>query len=291
MRLSVIVTSYRSPDVLEACLVSLAAQPEAGEIVVADGSPEDPTPRLRALFPSVRVVRFTEPTSVPRMRWTTLGETRGDVVAATEARCVPSPTWCRELLAAHEANGDVPAIGGPVAVAPGATAFELGLYFSEYGQHSPGAPAAGLSGANLSYKRAALERERDLLDAGAWETLLHERFRERGLRLVRCEATVTFHNTMTRGTALAQRFHYGRGYAADRVASTRAPLPVRLLRAASCPLLPVAFGARLARSARVAGLGAAFVKGLPWLLVLSTAWALGEAVGYLRGADPRPRIF
>ena len=35
----------------------------------------------------------------------------------------------------------------------------------------------------------------------------------------------------------------------------------------------------------------AFVRALGWVALLNAAWSAGEAVGYLFGPDPRPRIF
>ena len=80
-------------------------------------------------------------------------------MAAVEARCVPASDWCARIETAHAAFPEAPAIGGSVAVAEGASARDLGLYFCEYGLYVPPAQEGitrDLSGANLSYKRAAL---------------------------------------------------------------------------------------------------------------------------------------
>jgi hypothetical protein len=289
--LSVIVTSYNAPRTLRECLDSLSAQPLAREIVVADCSPENPAGSLAAVFPSVRFLHFEGERAVPQLRWAALSETRGEIVAAVEGRCVPASDWCAELLRAHEAFPEVPAIGGPVGIAPPASAFDLGLYFSEYGLFCPPLQAgetARLSGANLSYKRAALEESRDLLDAGAWETLLHDRWRKQGRSLRLCPATVVFRNTMAPGEATRQRFHYGRGYAADRVAGASAP--ARLLYAAASPILPPLLTWRAARRAWATNCRAPFLRSLPWLLFLNAAWAAGEATGYLAGKSPENRL-
>jgi hypothetical protein len=192
----------------------------------------------------------------------------------------------------HAKHPQAAVIGGPVASAPDSGAFEHGLYFCEYGAFAPpvrNGPAPALTGANLCYKREALDEGRDLIGRGAWETFLHERWRrqEREMRL--CEASVTFHNTMTRGAALRQRFHYGRGYAADRALHELGG--GRFLYALLSPLLPLVLTARSARQAFAKGRGGAFARALGWVVVLQTAWSLGEAVGYFAGSDPKPRIF
>ncbi len=290
--LSVIVTSCGAPGTLRECLASLCAQPLAREIVVADCSPENPAGSLAAVFPSVRFLHFEGRRTVPQLRWSALSHTRGEIVAAVEGRCVPASDWCAELVSAHEAFPAVPVIGGPVEIASPASAFDLGLYFSEYGLFCPPVAAgetAKLSGANLSYKRAALEGSRDLLDSGAWETLLHERWRRQGRSLRLCAATVVFRNSMSRNEATRQRFRYGRGYAADRVAGASAP--ARFLYAAASPVLPPLLTWRAARRAWATHRRAPFLRSLPWLLFLNTAWASGETAGYIAGKSSEDRIF
>jgi hypothetical protein len=290
--LSVIVTSYGSPDVLKKCLASLGAQPSAWEIVVSDCSPESPELALGGLFPDVRFLHSKKTLTVPELRWGALRECKGDLVAAVEGRCVPSDTWCSDLVRAHETFPDAPAVGGPVDIARPASAFDLGLYFSEYGAFAPPLaeePVTRISGANLSYKRFRLEENPDLLGSGAWETLLHDRWTAAGLRLRLSSARVTFQNTLSRRAALAQRFHYGRGYASDRVAG--AGILERLLHAGFCPLLPFLLIARVVEPARRSGMSRDLVRALPWLLALDAAWSAGELVGYLFGKSAARRIF
>jgi hypothetical protein len=239
----------------------------------------------------VRVIHVPRRLTVPALRWSAVPHTRGDLIAAIEGRSVPSDTWCADLVAAHARAPQAPAVGGPVELAPGASAFDWGLYFSEFAAFAPPlpeGPAPQLSGANLSYKRAALEGSRDLMDQGLWEAALHERWRSRGEPLWISPARVVFHNGMTRSDAIRMRFHYGRSYAADRFAGRRGPAVAYALLA---PALPALITWRAARHAARAGLTSRFVAGLPWLLVLNTAWAAGEMTGYLLGRAAEPEIF
>ena len=292
MRLSVLVTSYESPESLRSCLESLTRQPLADEILVADASERDPSTTLARFFPSVRFLHLPDLVTVPALRWAALRRSSGEIVAAVESRCVPAADWCETILAAHERNPDAPAIGGPVGIMQGASTFDLGLYFSEYGLFVPPAaegPARRLSGANLSYKREALERARDLLDAGAWETLLHERWLREGRRLLLCSAEVAFHNTMRPAKALLQRFHYGRGYAADRIAGRS--FAVRPFFAAATVLLPFLLTARSASHARRSPWRGRFLRALPWLILMNLFWSAGELAGYVTGEPGSPRNF
>src|SRR5260370_1485446 len=178
MSLSVIVTSYGSPDSLRRCLEALVGQKEAEENMGADCSTDGPSPISSALCPSVRFISFSQRRTVPQMRWEAFRHTTGPIVAAIESRCRPASDWCAALLRAHEAWPDAPAAGGPVVCSAPASKLDQGLYVCEYGLYAPPAPGTAvqqLSGAALSYKRQALECQKDLLDAGAWETLIHER--------------------------------------------------------------------------------------------------------------------
>lgn len=269
----------------------MTAQPDASEIVVADCSPEDPTETVRARYPQVRVVRAPRPLSVPALRWSALPFTTGDIVAAVEGRSVPALDWCAELARAHASHPDAPAVGGPVTLKPGATAFDWGLYFSEFAPFAP--PIASralphLSGANLSYKRAALLAERDLLDDGQWETVIHERWQRQGKPFAMSSGAVEFRNGMTVADALRMRFHYGRSYAANR---WRGGSALRWVYAAGAPVLAVLLTLRAARAARDAGLTHRFVAALPWVGALNAFWAAGEMTGYLFGRSSRPHIY
>src|SRR5260370_33083277 len=122
MSLSVIVTSYGSPDSLRRCLEALVGQKEAEEIIVADCSTDDPSPIFSALFPSVRFISFSQRRTVPQMRWEAFRHTTGPIVAAIESRCRPASDWCAALLRAHHAWPDPPASARPTArYAPSST--------------------------------------------------------------------------------------------------------------------------------------------------------------------------
>jgi len=288
--LSVIITSYRSRQILDACLTSLSAQPGASEIVVADCSPDDPSDVLHARFPRVRVIHAPRKMTVPALRWSVLPFTSGEIVAAVEGRSVPASDWCAELLRTHALNPDAPAVGGPVVLKPGASRFDWGLYFSEFAPFAPSIAALALpqlSGANLSYKRAALEAARDLLDEGQWETALHARWHGQDRAVAMSSGAVVFHNGMSVRDAFRMRFHYGRSYAANRFGGSS----LRWLYAAGASLLPLVLTWRGGRAAGRAGLMGPFVAAFPWVAAFNAAWAAGEMAGYLFGRSTRPHIY
>lgn len=289
MSLSVIVTSYQTPRGLARCLESLTSQKAAGEIVVSDCSPVNPAIELGPRFPGVRFLHFPVKRTVPELRWAALRETSGELVAAMESRCVPTATWCAELVAAHATHPGAPVAGGPVSMLPGGSLRDLAIYLCEYGAFAPpvveGA-SAQLSGANLCYRRSALLECGDLLDAGVWEALIHERWKAQGRPLWLCGASIAFENTMPLGETFAQRFHYGWSFASERVAGQ--PRAEAILRAAGAPLIPVVLIGRLLQSARQKGFVGQVLRAFGWIVVFQAIWAAGECAGYLLGA-PRER--
>jgi hypothetical protein len=291
VRLSVIVISYH-PGWLGACLRALVDQPQADEIIVSDCSGVDPAPALAGRFPRVRFLHFDKKRSVPELRWAALPFATGEIVASLEARSIPAADWCDNLVRGHLDYPAAPAVGGPIALATPASPRDWGLYFSEYGRLAPpmrSGPTAELSGANVSYKRADLDAARDLIDAGRWDTLLHDRWRAQGRSLVLTPATVYFRHALDSAAAFRQRFAYGRGYAATRVEAL--PIWRRLLYAAGCGVLPALLTVRLARSLRSKGLLYRFWRGILWLVAFNAVWAAGEMSGYLFGQSRRVEIY
>jgi len=286
--LSVVVASYNSPTTLERCLESLEAQLlPADELIVADCSSQDPRQVFHREFVNVRFLRFDRPMTIPELRREGTKSSHGEIVALTEGRLVPSKDWAAMLCVAHTTHPKAPAVGGPLTSDP-ASAFDAAVFFCEYGLHmSPAAdgPASLLSGGNVSYKRWALDLFADLLEAAAWEPFWHQRLAAHGHGLLRSDgALVTYHNSLNPGQFLSQRYHYGRWFAALRLAGPR-----RLLQAALSPLVPPLLTFRLARLAFARGRGGSFLRSLPWILLFQSAWAWGEFCGYLFGKGSSDR--
>ena len=292
---SVVVVSFNAPELLARCLAALDPQ-GAEEVVVVDASREDPASALNERFSNVKFVHFSEPRSIPELRWEGARRTRGDVIAMLECSMEPPPTWVETLRDAHR-DGPAAVVGGPVAFegGPAVSAFQWADFFYEYGRHM--APksdgfAKELTGANCSYRRSALEECVDLMEQGSWEGAIHDRLRSRGEELWRASGAIVCYRGQPRFTTLArQRFHYGRWHAGERRASMS--LPQRVVKAALCPTVPVVLYWRLWKSlgakpeARMQSL-----RGLGWLGLSYCLWALGEACGYLLGSgSSRGRIF
>jgi hypothetical protein len=208
------------------------------------------------------------------------------VVATTEDHFVFDDDWCRRIVEAHRATPCV-AIGGAVENGSRERLVDWAAYLCEYGQFMrpfrPGA-VTDLPGPNVSYKRAALLRAcGDLLDRGAWEHRLYERLRSRGMALHADPAIVAHHaKRFGFGEFVAQRYHFGRSFAAGRVAG--ASRARRACFVAISPCLPGLFLWRYARAVlRRRRLVGTLVLAFPLLAVFAGAWSAGECVGYAFG--------
>jgi glycosyltransferase involved in cell wall biosynthesis len=285
---SVVVVSYNTPRTLEQCLASLSRQP-AAEILVMDCSDTDPGVSLGARFPAVQFRHFDGRLSIPQLRREGIHAAKGEIVALTESWMEPCAGWVESLIEAHREYADVPAVGGPIAfpcAGAAASRLEWADYFSEYGEHIPGAAGGRevstterISGANCSYKRWAIEECRDLVDQAAWEPLIHERLLKRGHELKRAAgARVCYERPARLAELLRRRFRHGRGHGAER---SRGQSGIeRIARGGAAPLVPWVMLGRLRRGLpRTPGLRRRFWEATGWILALNAAWALGEAAG------------
>ena len=283
-----IVTSYESADALRTCLSALSPQAEWDEIVVSDCSRADPARELAERFPEVKVLHLDEPVTVPQLRWRALAETSGEVVAVLESQAIPAGDWCARTLQAHEASPAAPACAGEVTHREGSSPLGLGVYLCEYAAFAPPVESADtVSGLNCSFKRDQLERCADLLDAGVWESELCELWRREGKPLAPSQARVVFNNTLDWKTAIAQRYHYGRDYAAGRGLGAGR----RTMYAVGSVVLPLLLTCRNLLAARRKGLLWRLAAGLGWALTLNAAWAVGEFMGYTLSRASRQRSF
>ena len=297
---SVVVVSYNSPLTLELCLASLSQQ-RVREVLVVDCSDRDPAAALGGRFPQVRFRHLEHKSAIPQMRWEGIRESCGEIVAITESWMVPCGDWVAALEECHRRHPSAAVVGGPVGFPLGgqtASALAWADYLSEYGHYLPlpqgtsEADCGELPGPNCSYKRGALDECHELWAQGAWEPFVHAALKQKGYRLLYAgRALVRYHRPVTAGQALRQRYHYGRGFAAER--SRGSPLARRMLRAALAPAVPPLMLVRLWRVlSRQPGSRRRLREALGWLLALYSAWAWGECCGYLFGpGSSRDRVF
>ncbi|MDQ6888391.1 MAG: glycosyltransferase [Gemmatimonadota bacterium] len=290
--ISVVVASNRDRALLDACLGSLRPQcTRAGaELIVARAGLDREASALRRAFPGVRFVSASEDASIPQLRAIGMAEASGDIVALTEDHCVADEHWL-ETLTRHAGEGaDV--VGGGMENAQRARSVDWGAYFAEYGFFAPARRSDEmavplLTAANVAYHRRVVDQVVALARQDQWENVAHERLMASGSILRFASTAAIYQNqNYSFGPFCANRYEHGRDYARKRL--TDAPEVSRLLHLVGSPLLPFVLTWRVAQAAGRHRMGT-FIRALPATFAFLTAWSIGEAVGYLRGALPEDK--
>jgi hypothetical protein len=283
--LSVVVASVNGWDLLEPTLRSIDSLPERPEmqVIVVDRTGGSTREKLRAHQPRVELVEVSEPLSIPRLRYLGVCRASAPIVAIVEDHGEVNPGWAQAILQAHQ--GPWGAVGGPVE--NGRSGFvNWAAFLCEYtpymGPLSEG-PSNDLPGNNVAYKRDHLLKHARVLESGKWESWINDRLRADGVPTGTTNQMVVRHIKPFRlGEFLVQRFHFSRSFAAMR-RSEQSPAQ-RLVYAFGCVALPPVLLLRIARAV----LGkkrhrSAFIASIPLLLLMLTAGAVGEMVGYFSG--------
>ncbi|MDQ5820869.1 MAG: glycosyltransferase family 2 protein [Actinomycetota bacterium] len=282
-RLSVVVASVNGLPYLDECLDALTRRCPEAEVIVADWTNEATRRHVEQRWPSVQLLSFDEPKTVPELRAAGIGAAKGPYVALIEDHCLVRNGWAEGILARHGEGKAV--VGGAIRNAATERIRDWAAFFCEYSEHmdpvTPG-PADSLPGMNVSYDQQAIRAMESLLREGRWETWLHEHLRRCGFVLHRDpELTIEHAKEFGIREFVSQRYHYSRSYAGMRNAELGAR---RAFYLAGSPLLvPLAF-ARIVRNVlqrrryrwRLAAAS-------PLILVYTVVWAFGEAVGYAFG--------
>lgn len=285
VELSVVVPSVNGPDDLLGCLAALEQQREAKvEILVIDRIGESIRSQVRARYPRVRLIGVPAGTTIPQMRAIAFAEAKGRCVAVIEDHVIVPQDWARRLLDAQARTDAV--VGGSVENAATDRLVDWAAFLCEYSHcipPLPAGPAEWLTGNNVVYPRALLERFRPVIEEGKWENHLHEALRRGGVALV-CDPGIAVghkkHYTVKE--YLTQRYLYARSYAGARVAG--APLAKRVgYGLAAFALPPLLFYRTFSRVVSKGRHRGELVRSIPLLALFVTSWALGEVVGYWAG--------
>jgi hypothetical protein len=283
MNLSVVIASVNGMPYLGRCLDALTERAPGAEVVVADWTDEATRAQVRERWPSVKLLSFDEPKTIPELRAAGVFAATAPVVALIEDHCLVAPGWADRLEAAHRDGHEV--AGGPIRNVVTDRIRDWAAFFCEYSavmEPMPRGPVGGLPGMNVSYGPEALRAIDDLLREGRWETWLHPRLQQRGFELwCEPEAVVEHDKDFDLREFLSQRYHYSRSYAGMRNPDLGAR---RALYALGTSLLIPLLYARMARN--VFGRRRArrqFLLATPLVLLYVAVWAFGEAVGYAFG--------
>ena len=287
---SVVVASFSGETVLRHCLESLEPQAAEAEVIVATDVEASGIARLEARYPGFRFHRAPRGTSVFRLRVLGIDQARARLVVLTEDHCTAAPGWLDALRASHGEGRAI--VGGPVDNGRRVRAYDWALYLCEYAAQMPplrDGPARALSGVNVSYPHDLLDECRGVWRDGFYENEVHDALQASGHRLRRSSgACVASHLELPLREAAAHLFRGGRRFGQYRRGrsspAVRRLLPIGAL---ALPALLTWRALRAVAARRPRQLGAA-AKGLGYIVALNSAWAAGEALGYLRPpAEPR----
>jgi hypothetical protein len=187
-----------------------------------------------------------------------------------------------EILRAHEQPYG--AIGGAVEKAAPDSALNWSLYLVDYVRYANPISAGvvhHLTDCNVSYKRSALTQIE-----GVWRKEFHEPEVHASLEAAGHDLSfsprivVRQQRSMGFREAIRDRYEFGRLFGGRRAAGVA--LSRRLSYIMASFFLPVLLTGRVAvhvlRRKRYMG---AFLRALPFALLLNTTWAWGEFIGYL----------
>lgn len=285
-------TERPNARLLAECLEAVAQQVDAPpyEVIVPHLAQVDGLDAVRQRFPWVQFLPAPDVTVHPGgrehhdvLRARGLMVARGEIVGLLEDHARPDPRWAAQVASAHKAPHA--AVGG--AIENGVDRpLNWAVYYCDFGKYQNPVPAGDApyaSDANVTYKRADLERIRSSWQEAFREIVVNGALRAAGRTIVLDPGVVAYQNRhgLSLGSALRERYSWGRSYAATRLAMLT--LPRRLVFAALSPVLPAVLFLRMARTARERGSFRTFLRAMPMTTLLLLTWSVGEGIGYLWG--------
>lgn len=284
--LTVVVPSVNGLGDLQDCLTALSKQRADVnlEVLVADRCGEPLRGEVRRRFPWIRLLEAPAGTTIPDLRALAFREATGTSVAVIEDHVIVPPGWARALLDAQ--GGAEVVVGGAVENAAVDRTVDWAAFLCEYSHcilPLPEGRVDWVTGNNVIYPRALLDRYESVLGRGQWENRLHDAMRRDGVPLVcRPQISVGHKKHYTVGEYLSQRYLYARSYAGARVAD--ASFPKRLgYGAAALALPPLLMYRTVSRVLSKGRHRAELLRSIPLLAMFVVSWALGEMVGYVAG--------
>ena len=145
VRISVIIPAFNARRVIGRCLRSVTRQKIniAYEVLVVASSRDGTVERIRREFPGVRVVRLDARAHPGTARNIGVRHARGQILAFTDADCVPEPDWLACLVNYHgstpgESDGRPVALAGSIANGLPRSTVATADWFLEFSNVLPG---------------------------------------------------------------------------------------------------------------------------------------------------------
>jgi hypothetical protein len=255
-----------------------------GEVLLVDASGTPAGQEAARDLARVRVMERPVGRLAPMLWRDGLIATDSALVAFTTAQMNPRSGWLVALkVQLLQMNGA--GVGGPIMPGPGLSTTDKAVALLRYSSYFPAVGSDRLRvdppGDNALYRRDGLMEVESAWADGFWEVVVHKALRDRGKTLTMAEsAVVTFEGGVGLGSMIRQRMRHACLYGAGRSAGL-GPM-ARLARALAGPLIPPLLCLRIVKSLRTREIGLRpWISAAPRLILLATAWALGEAMGTL----------
>jgi len=285
--LSVVVPTRAGWSLYEPYFVHQRREVEAvgGELLVLDGSGR-PAPPDELIGPRTRWLSHPGE-SVLALRALGYPLARAPIVAVSEDHTRVPEGWAEAILECHAEHPEAAAIGGSVGNGATTSYPEWAAYLCGHDRELPplgrATPVSVIGVTNVSYKRAALAQLKPLRGIGVNDAVFQRDLARGGATLLVDDRISCVHEqNMTFRQATFLLFQAGRMGAGGR----RQRMTARELgRVLITPAMPIILTARLGlwltrrRRHRLR-----FVVELPMIAWLFGARAVGELVGYARGA-------
>jgi glycosyltransferase involved in cell wall biosynthesis len=162
MHASVIVPSYNSRSTIARCLNALMCQKTgfSYEIIVVDSSNDGTGELIESSFPTVKLTRVSHRTFPGKARNLGIEVSRGEILAFTDADCVPAPLWLDKMIREQE-KGSCSAVGGAVLNGLPWNPVACCDYLLEFSERLPSFPRRFvniLPTCNVSFRRSVFAR-------------------------------------------------------------------------------------------------------------------------------------
>ena len=209
---------------------------------------------------------------------------RGKIVALIEDHGIPAPDWSAQIIQAHASQ--FAGVGG--AIENGIDRpLNWAVYYCDFLRYQNPLPAGEtwtVSDANVAYKRELLQSVRPVWREIFHESSVNDALRARGEKLALAPAVVLLQHRLGLrfGSAMKERFVWGRSYAATR--ARLAGTQKRMFWTVFAPALPPLMLSRMTLMAfQKRRTFPAFLKAFPLTAALIVAWSCGELTGYITG--------
>jgi Glycosyl transferase family 2 len=283
--ITVVIASQNARASIAECLNAVVEQARDlnVEILVADASTDGTDAIIAEQFPNLKLLRGKSTDLIPHLWGLGMNQAVAPIVAITNAQCIPEEAWLTTIAGAFAAN-NVSGVGGPILPPIKGSPLDWAIYFSRFTSFMPPVQdgvAGELPGDNVAYTKEGLDRYWKHRDSGFWETLFHHELRQNH-QFLYMSTKVKVHLAHTEDAAdfFSVRMRHGRHYGSTRPNTNLIARIVRILSAPILvPYLVGRMGSRVLRKRK--DFLPQYLIALPWLIVFTVAWSIGEIQGYL----------